>query len=95
MLFFQNTEKLEISLKSIKYFLQNNDCTELTSDERMSLDHSGARLTSLAEFGSSPFEDGGNETHFTQTQSLFVQTTSITKKQQDSCAVVIHGLDAN
>ena len=30
-------------------------------DERTSLDHSGTHLTSPAEFGSSPFQDGGNE----------------------------------
>ena len=35
------------------------------------LDHRGTHLTSLAEFGSSPFQDGGNEIHFTQIQRLF------------------------
>ena len=35
------------------------------------LDNSGAYLMSLAEFGSSPFQDGGNVIHFTQTQRIF------------------------
>ena len=72
--------KLEISLKRIKDLFQNNHCTELTSNERMSFDRSGAHLTSLAEFGFSPFQDGGIEIHFTQTQSLL--TKSITTKQR-------------
>ena len=41
------------------------DCTELTSDEQMSLDHNGTQPASLSEFSSSPFQDDGNETHFT------------------------------
>ena len=70
--FLSNGRKLEICPKSIKEVFQNNDCTELTTDERMSLDHSRTHLTSsLDEFGSSPFQDGGNEIHFTQTQRLF------------------------
>ena len=48
--------KFEISLKHIlkRSFFQNNDCTELTSDERTPLDHSGTHLTQLTQFGSSP-----------------------------------------
>ena len=68
---YSKSRKLETSLKIIKDLLQNNDWTELTIDERTSLDHSGAHLTSLAEFGSSPFQDSGIEIHFTQTQCLF------------------------
>ena len=63
--------KLKISPKRIENLFQNNDCTELTRDERTSLDHSGTHLTSLAKFGSSPFQDGGDEIPFTQTQCLF------------------------
>ena len=59
--------KLEISLKSIKDFFQNIDCTELTSDERTSLVQSETHMTSLTEFGSSPFQDGASEMHFAQT----------------------------
>ena len=63
--------KLEISLKSIEHLFQNTDCTELASDKRTLFNHSGTHLTSLAEFVSSPFQDGGNEIHFIQIQRLF------------------------
>ena len=36
----------------------------------MPLDHSGINLTSLAEFVSSPYQNGGNEIRLTQTQCL-------------------------
>ena len=32
--------------------------------------HSETHLTSLAEFGSSPFQDGGNKIHFTRPHDL-------------------------
>ena len=64
--------KLETSLKSIKDVRQNSDCTEPTSDEWTSLDRTWTHLTSLAEFGSSPFRDGGNEILFySNSTSLF------------------------
>ena len=58
----QNAEKSKLCkkvfLKRIKDIFQNNDkCTELTSDEQMSLVHSETHLTSLAKFSSSPFQD--------------------------------------
>ena len=71
MVVLSKCRKLEISLKSIKDVLQNNGCAELTSDRRTSLDHSWTHQTSLAEFGSSPFQNGGNENNFTQIQRLF------------------------
>ena len=42
------------------------------SNDRASLDHSGTHLTSLGKFGSSSFQDGGNEVLFTQTQHFFL-----------------------
>ena len=51
--------------------LSKVNTARLTSDERTSLDHSGTFLKSLAEFDSSPSQDGGNENHFTQNQRLF------------------------
>ena len=52
----------------------------------MSLDHSvrhTIHLTSLVEFGSCPFQDGGIENHFTETQRLFFgQTKLLTTKQR-------------
>ena len=52
--------KLEISLKVLKIFSKQR-LHVAYEDERTSLDHSGTHLTSPAEFGSSPFQDGGNE----------------------------------
>ena len=63
--------KVEISLQSFKDLFQNNNCTELTSDERTSPDHSGTHLTSLAEFGSSSFQDRGIEINFIQINVSF------------------------
>ena len=60
-LVFSKCRKLEISVKYIKDLFQNNDCTELKSNERTSFHYSRAYLTSSAVFASSPFQDGENE----------------------------------
>ena len=57
--------------KTVEDLFQQNDCTEFTTDEWTSLDDSGTHLTSLAEFSSSPFQEGWNEIHFIELDVSF------------------------
>ena len=69
---FKIRENQNFDKKLLKIFFKTMIAQNLwVMSERHLITALETHLTSLAEFGSSPFQDGGNEIHFIQTQRLF------------------------